>query len=174
MLRFCSAAAFEAMLGRRSRILHVHGEICWRLALLGRANIKNYLDVDPETGQPTVAFKGTGDSHFYALDHVTVEDVETKRGRGIRTRIKLADRVAALRLLGMTHGMFKQDVSLNGGAPCGSCCRVPRKISNDGRHWRLSRSGGDRAPRRRPKLGPSWAYRRRSSTPPTKPRRFNS
>ena len=54
---------------------------------------------------------------MYALNECSIDDIETKLGRGKRTKIKLADRIAALKLLGQLHGMFKQDVMLNGGRP---------------------------------------------------------
>jgi hypothetical protein len=54
---------------------------------------------------------------MYALQECSVDDIETKRGRGNRTKIKLTDRIAALELLGQLHGMFKSDMALNGGRP---------------------------------------------------------
>jgi hypothetical protein len=44
-----------------------------------------------------------------------VEDLEGRRGKGKRTKIKLPDRIAALIHLGKVHGMFKNETTLNGG-----------------------------------------------------------
>jgi hypothetical protein len=48
---------------------------------------------------------------------VSVDDIVAGPRQGKRTKVKLPDRIAALKLLGTHHGMFAQDVKLNGGAP---------------------------------------------------------
>ena len=89
-------------------------EVLYRLTLIGRASIADYMQLD-KTGQPTIAFASATPAQMYALQECSVDDIETKRGRGKRTKIKLADRIAALKLLGQLHGMFKNDMTLNGG-----------------------------------------------------------
>jgi hypothetical protein len=89
-------------------------EILYRLTLIARANIADYMQID-KTGQPTIAFDTATPAQMYALQECSVDDIETKRGRGKRTKIKLLDRIAALELLGRLHGMFKNDMILKGG-----------------------------------------------------------
>jgi hypothetical protein len=38
-------------------------------------------------------------------------------GPGKRTKIKLSDRISALKLIGQQHGMFKSETTVNGGTP---------------------------------------------------------
>lgn len=92
-------------------------EIVYRLTLMGRANLAHYMKIDGD-GQPTIAFKDATEAQMYALNECSVDDIETKRGKGKRTKIKLTDRISAMKLLGMQHGMFKQiDVNLKGTGP---------------------------------------------------------
>ena len=91
-------------------------ELLYRLTLIGRASIADYMQLD-KTGQPTIAFDSATPAQMYALNECSVDDIETKRGRGKRTKIKLTDRIAALKLLGIQHGMFKAETALNGGRP---------------------------------------------------------
>lgn len=90
-------------------------EVLWRLTMMARANLKTFLQIDAD-GQPTIAFADTDESKLYALCEVTVEDLVKPR-EGTRTKIKLPDRIAALKLLGQVHGLFADNVKLNGGNP---------------------------------------------------------
>ena len=54
---------------------------------------------------------------MYALNECSVDDIETKRGRGKRSKIKLTDRISAMKLIGQQHGMFKSTTTVNGDAP---------------------------------------------------------
>jgi hypothetical protein len=45
------------------------------------------------------------------------DDIETKRGRGKRTKIKLTDRISAMKLIGQQHGMFKRETTVNRDTP---------------------------------------------------------
>ena len=91
-------------------------EVLYRLTLIGRASIADYMQLD-KTGQPTIAFASASQAQMYALQECSIDDIETKRGRGKRTKIKLTDRISALKLLGVQHGMFKTETTLNGGRP---------------------------------------------------------
>jgi len=91
-------------------------ELLYRLTLIGRASIADYMQLD-KTGQPTIAFDQASPAQMYALNECSVDDIETKRGRGKRTKIKLTDRISALKLIGQQHGMFKNDMTLSGGTP---------------------------------------------------------
>jgi Terminase small subunit len=91
-------------------------EIIWRLTLMARANLKGFMELDAD-GQPTIAFKDADEAKLYAVCEITVEDIASGARQGKRTRIKLPDRIAALKLLGTHHGMFATDVKLNGGLP---------------------------------------------------------
>ena len=91
-------------------------EVLYRLTLIGRASIADYMQLD-KTGQPTIAFDRATPAQMYALNVCSVDDIETKRGSGKRTKIKLTDRISALKLLGMQHGMFKTETTLNGARP---------------------------------------------------------
>jgi hypothetical protein len=94
-------------------------EILARLSAMGRANLKDYMRIGEE-GQPTIAFGETSEAQFYALNEVSVEDIDTGPRKGKRTKIKMADRINAMKLIGMqVHGMFqtKGDTTLNGGRP---------------------------------------------------------
>ena len=91
-------------------------ELLYRLTLIARASIADYMQLD-NAGQPTIAFDQASPAQMYALNECSVDDIETKRGRGKRTKIRLADRIAALKLLGQLHGLFKTETTLNGGMP---------------------------------------------------------
>ena len=91
-------------------------ELLYRLTLIGRASIADYLQLD-KTGQPTIAFDRATPAQMYALNECSVDDIETKRGRGKRTKIKLTDRISAMKLIGQQHGMFKNETKVNGDAP---------------------------------------------------------
>jgi len=91
-------------------------ELLYRLTLIGRASIADYMQLD-KTGQPTIAFDRATPAQMYALNECSVDDIETKRGRGKRTKIKLTDRISALKLIGQQHGMFKSETTVNGNAP---------------------------------------------------------
>ncbi len=91
-------------------------EVLFRLALIARANLRNYMEIDAN-GAPTIAFKAADEGQFYALNEVSVEDIVSGQRQGKRTKVKLPDRISALKLLGQQHGMFKTDVRLNDGLP---------------------------------------------------------
>jgi len=91
-------------------------ELLYRLTLIGRASIADYMQLD-KTGQPTIAFDRVTPAQMYALNECSVDDIETKRGRGKRTKIKLTDRISAMKLIGQQHGMFKSETTVNGGTP---------------------------------------------------------
>jgi hypothetical protein len=91
-------------------------EVLYRLTLIGRASIADYMQLD-KTGQPTIAFDTASQAQMYALQECSVDDIETKRGRGKRTKIKLTDRISAMKLIGQQHGMFKSETTVNGGTP---------------------------------------------------------
>jgi hypothetical protein len=91
-------------------------ELLYRLTLIGRASIADYMQLD-KTGQPTIAFDRATPAQMYALNECSVDDIETKRGRGKRTRIKLSDRISALKLIGQQHGLFKSETTVNGNTP---------------------------------------------------------
>jgi hypothetical protein len=91
-------------------------ELLCRLTLIGRANIADYMQLD-KTGQPTIAFATATPAQMYALNECSIDDIETKRGRGKRTKIKLTDRISAMKLIGQQHGMFKSKTTVNGGTP---------------------------------------------------------
>jgi hypothetical protein len=47
---------------------------------------------------------------MYAIHSIVVEDIVAGPRQGVRTKIKLADRTAALRLLGQHHQLFSERV----------------------------------------------------------------
>ena len=51
------------------------------------------------------------------VSNVNLAATVTKRGQGKRTKIKLTDRISALKLIGQQHGMFKSETTVNGGTP---------------------------------------------------------
>lgn len=87
-------------------------EIIYRLKLLGCASLKDYMRIDAE-GEPTIDFTDTTDEQFYALNEVTVEDIETGQRVGKRTKIKMADRISALVKLGQHKGGFRVGLDAN-------------------------------------------------------------
>src|SRR5205085_1487462 len=89
-------------------------ELLYRLTLIGRASIADYMQLD-KTGQPTIAFASATPAQMHALQECSVDDIETKRDRGKRTKIKLTDRISALKLIGHQHRMFKSEATVNGG-----------------------------------------------------------
>jgi hypothetical protein len=91
-------------------------ELLYRLTLIARASIADYMQLD-KTGQPTIAFDQASPAQMYALNECSFDDIETKRGRGKRTTIKLTDRISAMKLIGQQHGMFKRETTVNGDAP---------------------------------------------------------
>jgi len=88
-------------------------EILYRLKLLGCANLKDYMEIGAN-GEPTIALKKTTDEQFYALNEVTIEDIDQGPRKGKRTKIKMADRISALVKLGQHKGGFKQVSELHG------------------------------------------------------------
>ena len=91
-------------------------ELLYRLTLIGRASVADYMQLD-NAGQPTIAFDQASPAQMYALNECSVDDIETKRGSGKRTKIKLTDRISALKLIGQQHGMFKSETTVNGDTP---------------------------------------------------------
>jgi hypothetical protein len=91
-------------------------ELLYRLTLIGRASIADYMQLD-KIGQLTIAFDSATPAQMYALQECSVDDIETRRGRGKRTKIKLTDRISALKLIGQQHGMFKTETAVNASTP---------------------------------------------------------
>jgi len=92
------------------------------LAMLGFANMKNYMRAGP-SGDPYLDFSNLTEEQTAALQEVTVEDYVDGRGEDARevkrVKFKLADKRAALVDIGKHLGMFKERVEHSGpdGAP---------------------------------------------------------
>lgn len=87
------------------------------LAMLGFANMKNYMRAGPN-GDPYLDFSDLTEEQTAALQEVTVEDYVDGRGEDARevkrVRFKLADKRAALVDIGKHLGMFKERVEHSG------------------------------------------------------------
>ena len=57
------------------------------------------------------------EDQMYALGEVAIEDIVRGPNSGTKTKVKLCDRISALKLLGQQHGLFAQSVNVNGGVP---------------------------------------------------------
>jgi hypothetical protein len=110
-------------------------ELLYRLTLIGRATIADDMQLD-QTGQPTIAFASATPAQMHALQECSVDDIETKRDRGKRTKIKLTDRISALKLIGHQHRMFKSEATVNGGTQIPVVLSPAQPIA-----WRLSQDG---------------------------------
>jgi phage terminase small subunit len=84
-------------------------DVIHRLALLASGTVRDFLELD-ERGQPTIVLKGATAAQLYAVNEITVEDIDSGRRQGKRTRLKLGDRIAALRLLGQHYGLFNDRI----------------------------------------------------------------
>jgi hypothetical protein len=82
-------------------------DVIHRLTLLANGTVGDFLELD-ERGQPTIMLKGAMREQLYAVNEVTVEDIESGKRTGKRTKLKLGDRLGALRLLGQHHGLFSE------------------------------------------------------------------
>jgi hypothetical protein len=80
-----------------------------RLTLLASGSVRDFLELD-ERGQPTIVLKDATAEQLYAVNEVVVEDIDSGRRTGKRTRLRLGDRIAALRLLGQHHQLFSERV----------------------------------------------------------------
>lgn len=91
------------------------------LSKLGRANLLDYFRLTSD-GEPVIDLSGITPAQAAALAEIQVEDFMDGRGEGAREvrriRIKMADKKAALELLGKHHGLFTDRVDLTtGGQP---------------------------------------------------------
>jgi hypothetical protein len=84
-------------------------EVIAHLTMLATGTLRDFIQVD-EAGRPTITLKDATATQMYALNEVTIEDIETGKRTGTRTKIKLGDRIAALRLLGQHHQLFGERV----------------------------------------------------------------
>lgn len=86
--------------------------IVQELAKIGFANMMDYVTIDPLTGDPTVDLSGMTRDQAAAVLEVTIDFYVEGKGddaqRVKRTRLKLADKRAALVDLGKHLGMFKE------------------------------------------------------------------
>jgi hypothetical protein len=85
-------------------------DVIARLTLLATGTLRDFLQLD-EQGQPTISLKTATDAQLYVLNEVTVEDIVAGPRQGKRTKIKLGDRIAALRLLGQHHQLFGERIT---------------------------------------------------------------
>jgi phage terminase small subunit len=84
-------------------------QVIGRLTLLASGTVRDFIELD-EKGQPTIVLKGATAEQLYAVNEVTVEDIDSGHRQSKRTRLKLGDRIAALRLLGQHHQLFTERV----------------------------------------------------------------
>jgi phage terminase small subunit len=80
--------------------------IC-RLKLIADSNMCNYLSLD-EKGGPSVTINDLDPERLFPLADFTVEDIESGRRVGKRSRVKLYNKVDALTKLGQYLGMFTE------------------------------------------------------------------
>jgi hypothetical protein len=83
-------------------------DVIHRLCLIA-GTVGDFLELD-ERGQPTIMLKGAMREQLYAVNEVTVENIENGKRTGKRTKLKLGDRLGALRVLGQHHGLFSERV----------------------------------------------------------------
>jgi phage terminase small subunit len=108
------AAAVDAgMKDRAERIEITADKVLRELALIGFANMADYMSTGPD-GDPFLDFSGLTRDQAAALAEVTVEDFKDGRGEDARDvrriKFKLADKKGALVDIGRHLGMFKDKV----------------------------------------------------------------
>jgi phage terminase small subunit len=107
------AAVDEAMAERAERTEITADKVLRELALIGFANMADYMSAGPD-GDPFLDFSGLTRDQAAALAEVTVEDFKDGRGEDARDvrriKFKLADKKGALVDIGRHLGMFKDKV----------------------------------------------------------------
>lgn len=105
------------------------------LALLGFANMQDYIRVGPD-GDPYTDFSALTREQAAAIGEVTVEDFKDGRGASARdvrrVKFKISDKRAALVDIGKHLGMFKERVEHSGSINLGLADRLEKARKRGG------------------------------------------
>lgn len=112
------ASAITSAQGKLSEKTGITAErVLNELALLGFANMKDYIRIGPD-GDPYTSFEGLTRDQAAAIGELTVEDFKDGRGEDARdvrrVRFKMSDKRSALVDIGKHLGMFKEKVEHTG------------------------------------------------------------
>ena len=97
----------EAKIGNRAEeaFAITTDRVLQELAAMAFANLADFITVDPDTGRPSIDMSGMTRRQAAALTDASI--IVSPKG-GSTTRIKLADKKAALELLGRYLGMWNE------------------------------------------------------------------
>lgn len=99
----------DAMKARVERLEIDADRVVAELAKIAFANMADYLSIKADgkdKGQATIDLSKLSRDQFAAIGEITIEDIETGRRTGKRTRFKLLDKRQALVDLGKHLGLF--------------------------------------------------------------------
>ena len=90
------------------RFLITEERILAELARIAFANMQDLVTIDGDTGEPKFDPSKMTRDHFAAVSEVTVEEFDTGRKSGKRTKFRMHDKKSALVEIGKHIGMWKE------------------------------------------------------------------